>query len=81
MTKKGTGTFYKPWAVRIFKLYGKYGIMTYETDSGEIKGIVKLENSPIKSIPDNDAGGKAFTMRIMIRKMNSNYEVDSKVLE
>jgi hypothetical protein len=77
LVKKGLGWVYKPWAIRVFKLYGKSAILTYETNDGEIKGIVKLEDAKIESLHTSSADGKKYAFRLLVRKLAADGTVDA----
>jgi len=59
LSKRGMGYLYKPWSIRIFRLYsgaqsghsdGGVCMLTYETETGVVKGKLKVQEPPAHSI-------------------------------
>lgn len=78
LLKQGFGRLYKPWATRVFKLYPRNAIFSYETSDGKVKGVFQLEDSPIEAILLPAGEKKDFAFRIPCKKVNSDNTISSK---
>lgn len=74
LEKKGLGWLIHPNARRLFKLYGRFAILTYETEKHRLKGILHIEDIFASPIFDRDREN-IFEFFVYVRKYGSNGEI------